>query len=87
MSNWRVKFVVGSDPELGGNKLRLMALAENNRIIQLDSSNDLTMPSSFAYDRERSILYVTDEINRENGKVGVFSVFWKQDTALTGNPN
>jgi 3-carboxymuconate cyclase len=74
MSSWSVKFVVGANPELGGNKLRLMALTDNNRIIQLDSSNELVMPSSFAYDKERNILYVTDELNWKNGKIGVFSI-------------
>lgn len=70
----KMKFVVGANPELGGKNIRLMALSENNTITQLDYSDILLMPSAFAYDRRRGILYVTDELNDGLGKLAVFSV-------------
>lgn len=70
----KVRFVVGGNPELGGRNMRLMALSENDSIIQLDCSNDLIMPSAFAYDKMTSILYVTDELNNGMGKLAVFKV-------------
>lgn len=70
----KVRFVVGGNPELGGKNIRLMALSENDSIIQLDYSSELIMPSAFAYDSVSSILYVTDELNDGMGKLAVFKV-------------
>lgn len=74
MNNNKIKFVVGANPELGGANIRLMELSENNTIFQLDYSNVLIMPSAFAYNRTKNILYVTDEINEGMGKLAVFLV-------------
>jgi len=70
----KMRFVVGANPELGGQKIRLMALSDNNTITQLDYSDTLIMPSAFAYNRRRGILYVTDELNDGLGKIAIFSV-------------
>lgn len=74
MNDWIFKFVVGADSELGGNKLRLMALTNDKRILQIDYSSELMMPSSFAYDQSRNLLYVTDELNGAAGKLAVYSI-------------
>ena len=70
----KFRFIVGGDPELGGKNIRLMALSENDSIIQLACSNDLIMPSAFAYDKTRNVLYATDELNDGMGKLAVFDV-------------
>lgn len=70
----KFRFIVGGNPELGGKDIRLMALSENDSIIQLDCSNDLIMPSAFAYDKSRNVLYATDELNDRMGKLAVFDV-------------
>lgn len=74
MDSNKIKFVVGANPELGGQKIRLMALSRNDKIIQLDFSDVLTMPSAFEYDRASNILYVTDELNDGKGKLATFLV-------------
>ena len=74
MSDFMFRFVVGADTDLGGSKLRLMALTNDNRILQLDCSNIPVMPSSFEIDQSKRILYVTDELNENAGKLIVYSI-------------
>lgn len=70
----KIRFVVGGNPELGGNSMRMMALSESDSIIQLDCSNELIMPSAFAYDKATGILYATDELNDGMGKLAAFEI-------------
>ena len=74
MSDWIFRFVVGADSDLGGSKLRLLALTNDNRILQVDCSEIPLMPSSFAIDRSKKLLYVTDELNDNAGRLLVYSI-------------
>lgn len=74
MSDWIFRFVVGADSDLGGSKLRMLALTNDNRILQVDCSSIPVMPSSFAIDQSKKFLYVTDELNDNAGRLLVYSI-------------
>lgn len=74
MNTYLCKFVVGFDPELGGEQLRLLAISKDGEVTILDSDNSIVMPSAFVWDKEKNLLYITDEQNNGHGRVLVFSV-------------
>lgn len=47
-----MKFLIEANPEFGGALLRLYLWSEETNISLSDTSNDLLMPSSFAYDKK-----------------------------------
>lgn len=74
MNTYLCKFVVGFDPELGGEQLRLLGISKDGEVKILDVDNSIVMPSAFAWDKEKNLLYITDEQNNSRGRVLVFSV-------------